>query len=79
MDRYDRTIAELFIPIGGEEEIHLNSQMVSDGHAYHYAQYSSSCPNKDAIIRAEERAKSQSIELWADPLAERPWDYRKRF
>ena len=77
-DRYGRTIAELFIPIGGEGEIHLNSQMVLDGRAYHYAQYSSTCPNKDVIVRAEERAKAQSIGLWADPLAERPWDYRKR-
>ena len=77
-DRYGRTIAELFIPVGGEEEIHLNSQMVLDGHAYHYARYSSSCPNKDAIVRAEAMAKERSAGLWADPLAERPWDYRKR-
>ena len=77
-DRYGRTVAELFIPVGGEEEIHLNTQMVLDGHAYHYAQYSSTCPNKDAIARAEERAKAQSIGLWVNPQAERPWDYRKR-
>ena len=78
VDRYGRTIAELFIPIGDEEEIHLNSQMVLDGHAYHYARYSSSCPNKNAIARAEERAKAQSTGLWVNPSAERPWDYRKR-
>lgn len=77
-DRYGRTIAELFIPIGGEEEIHLNSQMALDGHAYHYARYSSTCPNRDAIARAEESAKEQSIGLWTNPSAERPWDYRKR-
>jgi endonuclease YncB( thermonuclease family) len=77
-DRYGRTVAELFIPVGGEEEIHLNSQMVLDGHAYHYARYSSTCPNKDAIVRAEESAKAQFIGLWANPQAERPWDYRKR-
>ena len=78
VDRYGRTIAELFIPIGDEEEIHLNSQMVLDGHAYHYARYSSSCPNKNAIARAEAMAKERSIGLWAEPQAERPWDYRKR-
>ena len=59
-DRYGRTVAELFVPIGGEEEIHLNSQMVADDHAYHYAQYSAGCPNKDAIARAEEMAKRES-------------------
>ena len=77
-DRYGRTVAELFVPVGGEKEIHLNSQMVMDGHAYHYAQYSSSCPNKDAIVRAEGMAKAQSLGLWRNPNAERPWDYRQR-
>lgn len=77
-DRYGRTVAELFIPIGGEQEIHLNSQMVMDGHAYHYAQYSSTCPNKDSIVRAETMAKAQSAGLWATPNAEKPWDYRRR-
>ena len=64
--------------MGGEEEIHLNSQMVMDGHAYHYAQYSSSCPNKNNIVRAEAMAKEQAIGLWVNPTAEKPWDYRKR-
>ena len=77
-DRYGRTVAELFVPIGGEEEIHLNSQMVMDGHAYHYARYSSSCPNKNNIVRAEAMAKEQSIGLWINPAAEKPWDWRKR-
>ncbi|MEM8613096.1 MAG: hypothetical protein AAGF93_13835 [Cyanobacteria bacterium P01_H01_bin.105] len=29
-DRYGRTVANLFIDLGNEEEIHLNSQMVMD-------------------------------------------------
>lgn len=78
IDRYGRTVAELFIAIGGEQEIHLNSQMVADGHAYHYARYSSSCPNKDSIVRAEAMAKEQSLGLWSTPDAEKPWDYRRR-
>lgn len=77
-DRYERTVAELFIPIGGEEEIHLNSQMVMDGFAYHYAQYSSSCPNQNNIMRAEGIAKEQSLGVWSDLNAEKPWDYRRR-
>ena len=77
-DRYGRTVAELFIPVGGEEEIHLNAQMVMDGYAYHYAQYSAVCPNKDGIVRAEAIAKERSAGLWTNPSAERPWDYRKR-
>lgn len=77
-DRYGRTVAELFIPVGGEEEIHLNSQMVMDGHAYHYAQYSSSCPNKNNIVRAEAMAKEGDLGLWANPSAEKPWDWRRK-
>ena len=48
-NRYERTVAEPFVPLGGDKEIHLNSQMVMDGYAYHYEQYSDSCPNKGAI------------------------------
>ncbi len=77
-DRYGRTVAELFVPAGGKKEIHLNSQMVMDGYAYHYAQYSSSCPNKGAITRAEDMAKEGALGLWKNPNAERPWDHRKR-
>ena len=77
-DRYGRTVAELFLPVGGEEEIHLNSQMVMDGHAYHYAQYSSSCPNKNNIVRAEAMAKEGDLGLWANPSAEKPWDWRRK-
>ncbi len=44
-DRYGRTVADLFVALPNtEEEIHLNSQMVMDGYAYHYERYSSSCP-----------------------------------
>ncbi|MEO0738528.1 MAG: thermonuclease family protein [Cyanobacteria bacterium J06649_12] len=77
-DRYGRTVADLFVTIGDEEEIHLNSQMVMDGMAYHYEKYSSSCPQPDVLVRAEEIAKEQSAGLWQNPNAEKPWDYRKR-
>ena len=59
-------------------EIHLNSQMVMDGHAYHDEKYSGSCPQPDVLVRAEALAKEQSAGVWANPDAEKPWDYRKR-
>jgi endonuclease YncB( thermonuclease family) len=77
-DRYGRTVADLFVPVGEEEEIHLNSQMVADGMAYHYERYSGSCPHPHILARAEDRAKEQSAGLWQNPNAEKPWDYRKR-
>ena len=77
-DRYERTVADLFITISEEEEIHLNSQMVMDGHAYHYERYSSNCPQPEVLVMAEEIAKEQSAGVWANLSAEKPWDYRKR-
>lgn len=77
-DRYGRTVAELFVPVGGKEEIHLNSQMLMDGQAYHYEQYSSSCPNGSTFMRAEEMAKEQSLGVWGTSNAEKPWDWRRR-
>ena len=83
-DRYGRTVAELFItPRPGtgyqpEEEIHLNSAMVMAGYAYHYAQYSGNCPNRDAIAQAETIAKQNHSGVWGSPNAIAPWEWRKR-
>ena len=77
-DRYERTVADLFVTVSAGEEIHLNSQMVMDGHAYHYEKYSSSCPQPEVLFMAENIAKEQSAGVWSTPNAEKPWDYRKR-
>lgn len=78
-DRDDRTVAELFVPVvGREEEIHLNSQMTYDGYAYHYEQYSDSCPNQSAIALGEERARAERAGVWMDLNAVKPWDYRQQ-
>lgn len=77
-DRYERTVADLFVMLEDDAEIHLNSQMVMDGHAYHYAQYSDSCPQPEVLVRAEEIAKSTNSGLWSNPGAEKPWEYRNR-
>ena len=77
-DRYERTVADLFVTVSAGEEIHLNSQMVMDGHAYHYEKYSSSCPQPEVLVMAEKIAKEQSAGVWSNPNAEKPWDYRKR-
>ena len=77
-DRYDRTIAELFVPLADGSEIHLNSQMVMDGYAYHYEQYSDNCPNRGAIVEAERMARQASVGVWAEPGSEKPWEWRQR-
>lgn len=78
-DQYGRTVAEAFVPTGnGDEEIHLNAQMVGDGMAYVYPQYVGSCPNGARMQAAEEDAKQQIIGVWANPVSQKPWDYRHR-
>jgi micrococcal nuclease len=77
-DRYGRMVAELFIMLSGEREIHLNSEMVAAGMAFHYAQYSGNCPNQRAIVMAEEMAKEQRRGVWADAKPEYPWEWRRR-
>lgn len=74
-DRYGRTVAEVFVPTS-TAEIHLNSQMVADGYAYHYARYSGECPNGHLLAGVEAQARSRSAGVWASPNAVKPWDYR---
>ena len=77
-DRYGRTVADLFVMVGEEEEINLNSQMVMDGMAYHDEKYSGSCPQPEVLEKAEAIAKEQAAGVWANPGAEKPWAFRKR-
>lgn len=82
-DRYGRTVAELFIqPRAGQgyqsgEEIAINAQMVADGYAYHYAQYSDDCPNGQVLASLEADAQTARRGVWANANATKPWDYRR--
>ena len=77
-DRYGRTVAEIFVPVvGAEEEIPLTGQMVRDGMAYHYAQYSGNCPNGVLLAGTEEIAKAEKLGVWAGEY-QLPWEYRRQ-
>ncbi|MGB3495210.1 MAG: thermonuclease family protein [Elainellaceae cyanobacterium] len=76
-DRYGRTVAEV-MGVLGESEMNLNAQMVADGMAYHYAQYSGNCPSQSAIVEAEAIAQEARVGVWANPASEKPWDWRQR-
>lgn len=77
-DRYGRTVSDLFVIRPDGSEIHLNSQMVADGYAYHYKQYSDSCPQPVVLDIAEKQAEAAGAGLWQNPNAEKPWDFRKQ-
>ncbi len=68
-DRYDRTLGKVSI---GKRLINL--EMVADGFAWRYKQYS----NEPDLIKAEDQARSAKRGLWADPTPVPPWDYRHK-
>ncbi|MFN4834339.1 MAG: thermonuclease family protein [Pseudanabaena sp.] len=76
-DKYDRTVAEVSVKVGDDEYAHnVNIEMVKSGMAYHYKQYSSSCPSREAIASAEDFAKDKKLGVWSGDY-EKPWEYRK--
>ncbi|MHB8836951.1 MAG: thermonuclease family protein [Candidatus Methylomirabilia bacterium] len=67
-DRYDRELAEVFLPDGRS----LNRELVSAGFAWWYRTYST-----DRSLEALERtARTSSRGLWADAHPVPPWDFR---
>ena len=75
-DRYGRTVAEVWITTVNDGAINLNTQLVADGMAYHYEQYSGNCPSKSAIASAETEAIARGAGVWSRESI-RPWDYRR--
>jgi len=67
-DRYGRTVADLYL---GARWINL--EMVAEGWAWHYKQYS-----KDTqLAGAEQAARTAKLGLWADGSPTPPWDFRR--
>ena len=66
-DRYGRTLGT--VEAAGQD---VNRQMVADGFAWHYVEYS-----KDAgLARAERDARAAGRGLWADKAPVAPWTWR---
>jgi endonuclease YncB( thermonuclease family) len=77
-DRYGRTVAELFVPIKPDfqQELHLNTEMVSAGYAWHYQQYSGKCPSKEELGWAEKIAQEDKLGIWGKGKHQEPWVFR---
>lgn len=66
-DRYGRTVADLYL---GTRWVNL--EMVTEGWAWHYKQYS-----KDKqLAAAEQVARMGKLGLWADKTPQPPWEFR---
>lgn len=67
-DCYQRTLAT--VQVDGRN---VNLQMVEDGFAWHYKQYSKDRP----LAVAEENARRGERGLWSDSNPVQPWEWRK--
>lgn len=67
-DKYKRIVGEVYL---GDRRICL--EMVAEGYAWHYKQYSTD----QELSKAEKEAREGKKGLWADPSPTAPWDYRR--
>jgi len=69
IDRFDRTVATVFLEDGKE----LNLEIIKAGYAWHYERYS----KRPDYVRAEEEARKAGIGLWAQKEPTPPWEWRR--
>ncbi len=77
-DRYDRTIADIYLPVDDPlvelPDLFLNRELVRRGLAWHYKEYS----DDKRLADDEDNARLKKLGLWGGshkPIA--PWDWRK--
>lgn len=70
MDRYGRTVGDVYLPDGS----YLNASLISAGMAWWYKEYA---PKDVKLQRRHLEALTRKVGLWADPSPIPPWDYRK--
>ena len=54
---------------------YINSEMVAEGHAWHYADYAK---DEYDLAAAEKTARAYRIGLWQDSNPVQPWEYRRK-
>lgn len=76
-DKYDRNLAEVYLPLKDGDQIAVNQEMVKAGYAHYYSYFN--CPgNSNAYQQLEESAIANKDGIWREESVERPWDWRKR-
>jgi endonuclease YncB( thermonuclease family) len=68
-DRYHRWVCDIHL-----EDRWINREMVAEGWAWWYRQYSTS----EILAQAEIDAQTQKKGLWADPQPQPPWNFRRQ-
>jgi micrococcal nuclease len=67
-DRYGRVLGTIWV-----DDQPVNRQLVAEGWAWHYKEFS----NDKTLAEAEDRAKEAKAGLWAGKDPTPPWDWRK--
>src|SRR5215831_2096943 len=70
LDRYGRTIADVFLADG----INVNHELVKEGWCWWYQKYA---PEDVILAELQRRARRSGLGLWADPDPVPPWEWRK--
>lgn len=73
-DRYERTVAELFLPNGN----FMQETQTAAGLVWPYEQYKDDCLSWELIERAAAKAKVENLGIWADSGAIPPWEWRRQ-
>jgi endonuclease YncB( thermonuclease family) len=69
-DRYGRTVADVYLSDG----LHVNSEIVKAGFAWHFTRYS----NDPHLADLQREAQQAGRGLWRDDNPIPPWEFRKR-
>lgn len=67
-DNFERLLAQVHV---GDK--HINSEMIREGHAWHFKRYNQS----EQLAACEAEAKKEKRGLWRTENPQAPWDYRK--
>ena len=67
IDRYGRKVGKVFV-----DENNINWEMVSEGHAWVYRDYS----DNEKLIDLEDEARRDKIGLWSMKNPKPPWEWR---
>lgn len=70
IDRYGRSVGEVFLPDGRS----LERLLVENGFAWWYRQYS----RDSSLGELEEKARAERRGLWQDPNPMPPWEWRRQ-
>lgn len=76
-DRYNRTVAEVWVNPGADNEELANGLLVMKGLARVFPQYVSRCPNASVLTRVEKEARDRRLGVWGDVNSVAPWEFRK--